>query len=430
MIYKMENVSRYKNNSVASKKKHIYSRLLDYFSTFVVSYLLFTIVYAVGVRLPPYSKASTKYNEIALNAARYIGETHLESFDEETKTLSTISEDATQYLISLTKTSAYVHDLTYPVKQSDGTYVETVVTKEETFVYNALEYPKDNLSYYFKKFKKIEPSLNDYTYDEVDYKDDIDTYLYIKIMNINPEYFVSKDDPALLAKGEGVSNFVVLTLENTNKMINRIAKEETIDSAAVELYNKLYGGYGNSIQYGIDEVQGKSAVYIEFLNQFNVAYQEVAKHLFIMFLIAYTLAFILLVVVLRIISKEWVTIGQKVMNLSICSTKEMEVGPVQLTFYHLINYLLFSTSSLIGFFLMGMFGVFSLQVFPHINLLAIMLFLLTFELISLFFPFFNRNGHDLASVATRILVKDKGEYDAPIEEVVDVEFETREEDGK
>ena len=45
-------VSKYATNSVASKKKHIFARLFDYFSTMVVS----TIIFAVA--LPILSNAS------------------------------------------------------------------------------------------------------------------------------------------------------------------------------------------------------------------------------------------------------------------------------------------------------------------------------------------------------------------------------------
>ena len=155
-----------------------------------------------------------------------------------------------------------------------------------------------------------------------------------------------------------------------------------------------------------------------------------------MWLISYAIGYVAVVIILRLVSKEWVTLGQRVLNLGMCSVNENEVSVVQLIFYHLLNFVLATTTSLLAFFLMGMFGVFSLQVLPHINLLAIMLFLLTLNIISLFFPFFNKNGHDLTSFATRILLKDKGEFDATAsseelsddefykdDEVVDAEFE-------
>lgn len=419
----MEEVSKYKVNSVASKKKHIYSRLLDYFSVFVISYIVFVVVYAIGARLPHYVALNKEYEADGIKALQYIGDTHLRHYDEEHQGLVEQDQEAIEYLTTLTKTSAYVYGKTYPVKQDDGTYIETVVERKDTFIADEGVYSLNNISYYFKIFKKTEATLNDYVYDGVDYKNDVNTYLYSKVMGLNPNDFITADDPNYIARGEGVPQYLILSDANTTRMINRLAKGETIDENAVAIYNKLTGVYGNTIQYGIDEIENKSDIYKGIIANFDNTYQKIALHIFLMYLISYTLGYVGLIVVMRIIGKEWVTLGQKVLNLAMCCTNDMEVGTIRLICYHLINYLLCITSSLLGFYLIGMFGVFSLQVFPHINLLAIMLALLTLTVISLFIPFFKGN-YDLSTLITRISLRDKNEYDAPIEfdEISDEEF--------
>ena len=76
-------VSRYKNNVIASGKKHVFSRLLDYFSTFVVAYLVFALFYAIGSRLPVMNKISRDLVNQNLVIADYIYSTHLQKFNED-----------------------------------------------------------------------------------------------------------------------------------------------------------------------------------------------------------------------------------------------------------------------------------------------------------------------------------------------------------
>ena len=169
-------VSQYKNNSVASKKKHIYSRLLDYFGLFVFTYIIFNIFYAIGIKTPVVVSLADKLNACNYQLTQYIDNSHLQRVDENGDLIS-LNDGAHQYIESLCKTSAYVHNKTFP-KKVDGAFVEEDVNPNETFIYEKDNYALDSLSYYFINFKANEPSLNNYVVDGVDYSSDKETYLY------------------------------------------------------------------------------------------------------------------------------------------------------------------------------------------------------------------------------------------------------------
>ena len=405
-------ISKYKDNLLASKKKHIFSRLLDYFSLFVVTYLLFTVFYSVASRLPVLTNSSKALQENNGQIAEYIDSTHLQRLNADKSALLAIDDGAIDYVESLCKTSAYVHNLTFPVKNSSGTFDEVTVPVEETFIYNASAYELDAISYYYKVFKKSEASLNSYVYEGTDYKDDIDTYIYTKIMKVDASKYVSVDDAHYLARGNSVSRYVVLNEEKT-KVLIQYFKE---DRANTSLYDEIYLSFINAAKYGIKDVETNSKTYLSFMITFNKTYQELISEILVVYLIAYTVAYLLLTIIVRLIAKEWVTLGQKVMGTAMASYDELEPSIWQLIAYYLLNFVLFVTSLSIAFYFMGMIGVFSLKVIGPVTLLAILIALFIINVVSLFLPLFNKNNHDLVSLVTRIHLKDPKEFEGPIEE--------------
>lgn len=402
-------VSKYKNNSVASTKKHIFSRLLDYFSLFVVTYLLFTIFYAIGNRLPIVDNNAKELQNKNAEIAEYIDSTHLQRLNEKKTALLSIDNGATKYVEGVCKTSAYVHNLTFPVKNQSGTYDEVEVQVNETFAGDT-NYESDVLSYYFKSFKKNETSLNNYVYDNVDYKDDLDTYQYLKIMKVNVNNYVSDDDADLLARGNGISRYVVLSEEATNKLL----KYYKADRADTSIYNAVYGSFINGSQYGIKDVENNSLSYANMIKSYNQTYQTLVLVTLLIYLFSYLVAYLLLTIILRLIAKEWVTLGQKVMGLGVCSTNELEPAVGQLIGYHALNFVLFFTSSLIAFYFMGIIGVLSYKILGVIPIIGVFIGLLVINLVSLFMPFFNHNNHDLTSFIARLNVKDVKEFEGPV----------------
>lgn len=402
-------VSRYKNNIIASKKKHIFSRLLDYFSLFVVTYLLFTVFYAIGGRLPVVDNTAKKLQAQNAEIAEFIDSTHLQRLNEDKSAFLSIDDGAAKYVESLCKTSAYVHNLTFPVKNEAGTFDEVVIDVNDTFAGDPT-YQLDAISYYFKSFKKNDASLNNYAYENVDYKDDIDTYIYVKLMKLDASNYVSADDADLLARGNGISQYVVLNVENTNKLL-QYYKE---DRADISLYNKVYLSFIDAAKYGINDVETNSLSYTNLINNYNNTYQSLTLAILVIYLISYVVAFLLLTVIMRLIAKEWVTLGQKVMGIAMCSKDELEPSIGQLIGYNALNFVLFSTSLSIAFYFMGMIGVFSFKIGGVVSVLAILIALFVINIASLLMPLFNKNNHDFVSFITRLNVKDVKEFEGPV----------------
>ena len=402
-------VSRYKNNIIATKKKHIFSRLLDYFSLFVVTYLLFTVFYAIGSHLPVVDNTAKQLQSENAQIAEYIDSTHLQRLNADKSGFLSIDDGATKYVESLCKTSAYVHNLTFPVKNESGTFDEVVVSVDDTFAGDP-EHQLDALSYYFKSFKKNDTSLNNYVFDDVDYKDDVDTYLYLKIMKLDASNYVSSDDADLLARGNGISQYVVLNEENTNKLL-QYYKEDRADTS---LYDKVFLSFIDAAKYGIKDVETNSLSYNNLIKEYNNTYQSLTLAILLIYLISYLVAFLLLTIITRLIAKEWVTLGQKVMGIAMASSNELEPSIGQLIGYNALNYVLFSTSLAIAFYFMGMIGVFSFKIAGVVSVLAILIALLVFNIVSLLMPFFNKNNHDFVSFITRLNVKDVKEFEGPV----------------
>lgn len=399
-------VSQYKNNSVASKKKHIYSRLLDYFGLFVLTYIIFNIFYAIGIKTPVVVSLADKLNVSNVQLTQYIDNSHLQRIDEENNLIS-LNDGAHQYLEYLCKTSAYVHNKTFPIKQEDGTFIEKAVNVEETFVFEREQYKFDDLSYYFYLFKSNEPSLNNYVIEGVDYKDDKETYLYVKLMNVDSSLFVSADNQNLIDRGGGISRFVVLTESNTDQLLNYYHE----DRADLTLYTKLFTYHVETIKKGIADVENNSAPFQQLINNFSKAYMDACGAVAVIYYISYTFVYVLYIVVMRLINKEWTTLGQRVLKLGLTDINENQPSSIRLIFYYLTNYLLFSSSSLIGLYFMGMLGVTSIPIVGIFNLLWLLISIITLNVISLFMPFFNKNRHDLSTLINGILVKDKTEFD-------------------
>ena len=270
-------------------------------------------------------------------------------------------------------------------------------------------------------YKEIKRALKRLGLNEgVDYKDDIDTFLYIKLMKLDANYFISSDDANYISRADNISIYTIFNSEYTAKMINKIARGENIDADANNLYDRMVNAYESAINYGIDDVENNSTPYIEINVNFKKAYQSLIGAFALVYFVSYTIAYVLLMIIMRLIAKEWTTIGQKVMGLAMADLDELTPSAWQIIVYNLSNYLLFSTSALLSSYLVGMFGIFSFEIFPGFNLLWIMLFLLTFNLLSLFMPLFNKRRFNVSTFLSRLQSKDKNEFDTLPEENIEV----------
>ena len=421
--------SKYRVNALAGKKKHIYSRLLDYFTTFVVSFLMFTIVYAIAARVPAFTKYASAYTNHGNDITEFVVTSHLQNRQEDASALADIGVDANQYVTRLMKNTAYVLNEKIPVPGSEDIYVPV----EQSFVYERTSYALDNMSYYYMNFKKTREALvegsnlNNYVFDSVDYKDDIETYQYLKIMQVNAEIYVS----SVSSRGGGVSRFTVLNLETFNKLKSRVFLNDTSSQEANNLYGSIYQNYIKGAEFGIKDIESNSVIYKGLLSAFNSAYQDLSRAIMVVYFISYALGFVILTVVVRLVSKEWITIGMKVMGVGMTGHDDNEPAIWQNVIYHLVNFVLFASTSIISLFFIGIFGVTSLQLFPGFTLLALLIVLLIFNVLSLGLSFFAKKPLDFSTFLSFIYLKDKNDYDVPVgmENISDLEFEEKEKEN-
>ena len=119
---------------------------------------------------------------------------------------------------------------------------------------------------------------------------------------------------------------------------------------------------------------------------------------------------------MRLFAREWVTLGQKAMGLAMASTDELEPSTGQIVAYHILNFVLFTTSSVIAFYFLGMTGVLSFKIIGSFTLFALLISLFVINLASLVMPLVSRNKHDLVTLLTKIYIKDIREFEGPISE--------------
>lgn len=412
----MKIASHYAPNSIASAKKHIYSRLLDYFLTFISTLALFAVFMPISMNTSIYKNVSSEYAAERKLFYQFIDTTGILRLNESGTDLLSVGTEAENYVERVAKTSAYVHDTTFPKKNDDGTYSNVPVDIKDTFIYQREEYKLDNLSHYYQRYKHTQEELNDYLIDGVHKKyneltsKQKDEYQYKIVMELSSTNYVSSDDPDYLARGDGISTYVVLNSEMTEK-IKLYYKNDRNDTS---LHQSIFNSFIIGTQKAINEVETKSTIYKNIESRINVISQKYSAIQVVVYFICYLIAFVLLNVLVSIFSKEWTTIGQKAMALAMCDVDEMEPPIWKYLIYYVLSFFLFSSSTMISFVFLGNFGVTSLKVFPHISLLAIMIFILTLNIFSLFMPLFNKKNYDLASFSVKIVHKDKHEFDVPV----------------
>ena len=412
----MKIASRYAPNSIASPKKHIYSRLIDYFLTFICSLTLFAIMMPISMNLSIYKSVSYEYSVARKEFYDFIDTTGILRLNESGNDLLSIATEAESYVERVGKTSAYVHNTTFPKKNDDGTYSEIPVEVKDTFIYEKDEYELDNLSHYYRKYKPSQEELNDYLIgtDHKKYEElteaQKDEFQYSYIMGLTKDNYVDSDDSDYLSRGGGISTYLVLNSEMTEK-IKLYYKN---DRADVSLHMSIFNAFVRGEQKAINEVETTSLVYKTIESKINAISQKYSAFQVVIYMFCYLIAYVLLNLLVSIFSKEWTTVGQKVMSLAMCEIGETEPPIWKYLIYHLISLFLFASSTILSFLLLGNLGVTSLKVFPHISLLAILFFILTLNLFSLFMPLFNKKNHDLSTFFVKIIFKDKHEFDVPV----------------
>ena len=425
----MKTASRYAPNSIASAKKHIYSRLIDYFLTFIITVTLFAIMMPISMNTSIYQNVSKEYASQRRGFYEFINETGILRLNAAGTDLLSVGEEAESYVQRVAKTSAYVHNVTFPKLNDDGTYSEVAVDIKETFIYERETYRLDNISHYFQKYKHTQNELNDYLIDGVHKKyeeltpSQKDDYQYKNIMEVTTSNFVSSDNPDYIARGGDVSTYVVLSEQMTEK-IKLYYKNDRNDTS---LHQSIFNSFIKGTQKAINDVEVNSHIYKNIESKINIISQKYSRIQIVVYMLCYVVSYLLLNILVALFSKEWITVGQKVMGLALCEVDEMEPPIWKYLVFHGLSFFGFSSSALLSFVLLGNIGVTSLKVFPHISFLAIMIFILTLNTFSLFMPLFNKKNYDLSTFFVKIVHKDKHEFDVPVG--MDISDKV-EEDGK
>ena len=425
----MKTASRYAPNSIASAKKHIYSRLIDYFLTFIITIALFAIMMPISMNTSIYQNVSREYASQRRGFYEFINETGILRLNAAGTDLLSVGEEAESYVQRVAKTSAYVHNVTFPKLNDDGTYSEVAVDVKETFIFERETYRLDNISHYFQKYKHTQNELNDYLIDGAHKKYEEltptqkDDYQYKNIMEVTTSNFVSSDNPDYIARGGDVSTYVVLNEQMTEK-IKLYYKNDRNDSS---LHQSIFNSFIKGTQKAINDVEVNSHIYKNIESKINIISQKYSRIQIVVYMLCYVVSYLLLNILVALFSKEWITVGQKVMGLALCEVDEMEPPVWKYLVFHGLSFFGFSSSALLSFVLLGNIGVTSLKVFPHISFLAIMIFILTLNIFSLFMPLFNKKNYDLPTFFVKIVHKDKHEFDVPVGMDISDKIE---EDGK
>ena len=236
--------------------------------------------------------------------------------------------------------------------------------------------------------------------------------IYVDKMKLNASDFVTIEDGDYIARGENTSRYTILTEEKTIEILNYF-REDTKDK---KLYNSLYRSYACGIQAGIKDVEKNCIPYKTLANKLDYWIKQTSLVYIVAYSLSYVIAYLIMLFIPRLMFKEWVTLGQRVLSIGISDKNELEPSAIRLIGYHLINFLLFYSTLFIALLLMGQISMLSLPLIGPITFLMVLLFILIFNIFSLFMPLFTKLNHDFSTYVTGILLKDKNEFDVPIED--------------
>lgn len=420
----VQEVSKYKDNLIATRKKAAFAVLVDYFLVFIVTFALFYFALPISINVPSINKSITDLNECRDSALKFINSTHLLHYEisESGYSSRNIELDSKAYVNTLVKTSAFIYDYSFPKKNDDGTYnANAKVEEDDTFIYNHDEYPLDNISYFIIQFSNNHLEMNAKTYDGVDYSSDLETLIYKKIMEYETlddydRYFANETNESYKLYKNKLSKYQILNETITKSLINYIAYNDETNEDAVKLYKNLNIAYQNGIQHCINLVENKCDAYISISNAFNKQYTTYSGAIVITYLITYLISYLLVLFLSRVFNKEWNTFGNRVRYLNVATRKELTPKPWNLIIYHVCSFILYSSSIFISFFFTNFFGALNLKVIGPINLMMIFVFILTLDIISFIMMLITKDRTSLSLLASNLYLKDINETEnMPVE---------------
>lgn len=409
--------SPYKDNVIAKKSKVIYSFLFDYFLTIIFSFFFFAaLVNPINLSLPFNSNNMNRMNEINVELKEIVSETRIQNYDSENKKLVDAENQFKTYLTTLVKTSYYVRNLNYPKTNVKVDFNETFLNKGNKDKQGNYEYPNDNLSYFFFTFKIEESSLNDYVIDNIDYKDNKETYLYEKIMKNNEgdisSYF-EKEDSSLLK--DGLSKYQVLSYNEDgsgacNILMNYLVYDDR-STLSLNVYNIFKTHYYNALNEGVNQVETYYSKYIEKNNEFSLHYNSYMISLVISHLISFVLGFILNMIIIPLFMKNNMTISNKVLKIVPCRTDEMKPKWYNILIKHLILFVEFFSSIFIEIFILGQLSLVS---YGFVNLLYFILFSLILTVVSFVYLFISNKNQSFSLLSSSLVYKQMDEFESKV----------------
>ena len=419
MMSNQEEYSIYKNNLTAKKSKIIYACLVDYFLTFILTFILYVgVLTPINVALP-----ITKTNIDGIYKSQevlnqIVGSTRIQTYDEENNNLVDIEDDINKYLISLAKTSCYAYNKEY-IYFENNEYISKPVEGEkisETFVnvkQGDVLYPNDNLSYFFVEFKSSHEELNNYEIDGKDYSNNKKDYLYLEMLDFDSydSYFISQDefDTLNVANKENITRYNILNETYLDDFINRIVYVENNTNGS-QIYSDLSLCYQNAANKGVEQIENNYEVYIQASNQFIGYYNGYTISLIVVQILSFVLAFSILNILVPLCWKKKKT-SLGCFFFKIVLIRNDNYSP------RFINYLGLSLSKLIMYFssviimqlFTGQFFVLTYGI-SSLNMFSFVIFSFVLDVISLILVFILKDHQLLSNLISNTIFKGKEDY--------------------
>lgn len=404
---KIIHVSKYKNYFLAKKGKVGLANIADYFITFILTFLIFIIAgqpisYAVS------TNTLNEINNVSNELYKIVDNTRLGKLDHSTNKLVSEEVLANEYLDSLIKTSYYLNNEQYYVFKDDGTYVRVDVDFNDTLLYKGIKnefdnfnYPNDNLSYYFYTFKKEHESLNFYTYDDVDYQNDKETYLYKEILDYKNDVFIDK----FLLVDNNYPLYQQLDIKVAKYLVQYLHFNDNSEQI-YRMYVELKNSYINGLNKLIVEMQTKYDKYIECNNTFNHYYLSFILVYLGSLVASYLLALIILEVVVPLISKNNSTISYIIFKIAYATKDEDEPKIYQYLIKSVVRFIMYFSSTVLCLFFVSNFQMLSFPLVGSFTYLTFAFMSLIIALGSILFIIINKSNQGLAETLSSLIVKD------------------------
>ena len=410
---KEELYSPYFHNVVASRKKIFLGSLCDYFLVFILTTVLYTLVGSSILSSLPITKSNNEAMASSNTSLRKIvGETHIQTYNEEEDSLTSVETMAKDYIVALAKTSYYVNgDLLFPVSSTE----KVTLSEGDTFLNEENKgYDLNPLAYYFCSFKAQHEELNFYTYDGVDYSSDKKKGLYEYAFGYTSGSYSSFFEE----KAKNLSQYETLTLAKAKSITDYLYYG---DSGASSVYSALSKAYNNASKKFVEEVESKYQAYINEQARFNEAYGNSTLGYLLTLYLTYALSFVILEII-PVFNKRKVTIGYYVHKLAYAKENETNPKWYQFLLKSLIRFFLYLSSPALLLLLFSQWGLlfYSFGFFRFIYLVAFSLILL---LVSNILMLNNKNHQGIAELGSALLLKDTDELEAN-----DPEFAKKEND--